>query len=113
MEQQQHYYYGTGRRKTSVARVRIYTEQGPIIVNGRTMEEMFGWPTWREHITEPFTILYDRAPDVDVVAIEYLTQAARLALMEEEEGPILAVAPETEAGVDDAEEDDTGDEVTD
>ena len=56
-------------------------------------------------ITEPFTILYERAPDVDVVAIEYLTQAARLALMEEEEGPILAVAPETEAGVDDAEED--------
>ncbi len=54
--EQQHYYYGTGRRKTSVARVRIYTEQGPIIVNGRPMEEMFGWPTWRELITEPFRI---------------------------------------------------------
>ena len=56
MEQQQHYYYGTGRRKTSVARVRVYMEQGPIIVNGMPMEEMFGWPTWREHITEPFRI---------------------------------------------------------
>ncbi len=57
-------------------------------------------------ITEPFTILYDREPDVEVVAIEYLTQAARLVLMEEEEGPILAVvAPETEVGVDDDEED--------
>ena len=51
-------------------------------------------------VTEPFTILYDRAPEVDVVAIEYLTQAARLALMEEEEGAAVEEAPEGEvAGV--------------
>ena len=35
-----HYYYGTGRRKTSVARVRLYMERGPIVVNGKPMEEM-------------------------------------------------------------------------
>ena len=53
---QQRYYYGTGKRKTSVARVRLYNEQGPIIVNGKTMEEGFNWPTWRETITEPFRV---------------------------------------------------------
>ena len=51
-------------------------------------------------VTEPFTILYDRRPDADVVAIEYLTQAARLALLEEEEGAAVDAAPEGElAGV--------------
>ena len=34
----QHYYYGTGRRKSSVARVRVYMENGPIIVNGKPVE---------------------------------------------------------------------------
>ena len=53
---QQRYYYGTGRRKTAVARVRLYNEQGPIIVNGKTMEEAFNWATWRETITEPFRV---------------------------------------------------------
>lgn len=53
---QQRYYYGTGKRKTSVARVRLYNEQGPIIVNGKTMEEAFNWASWRETITEPFRV---------------------------------------------------------
>ncbi len=51
---QQHYYYGTGRRKTSVARVRLYMERGPIVVNGKPMEEMFGWQSWQDLITAPF-----------------------------------------------------------
>ena len=54
--EQQHYYYGTGRRKTAVARVRIFMERGPIIVNGKPMEDIFGWPTWQELITEPFRV---------------------------------------------------------
>ena len=48
------YYYGTGRRKTSVARVRLYIEDGPIIINGKSMEEAFGWHPWRGIIMEPF-----------------------------------------------------------
>jgi small subunit ribosomal protein S9 len=53
---QQHYYYGTGKRKTAVARVRLYSERGPIIVNGKPMEEAFNWSTWQETITEPFRV---------------------------------------------------------
>ena len=36
------YFYGTGRRKTSVARVRLYPGTGEIVVNGRTAREYFG-----------------------------------------------------------------------
>ena len=56
MNQEQHYYYATGRRKTSVARVRLYMDKGPIIVNGRPMEEVFAWPSWQQWATEPFRV---------------------------------------------------------
>jgi len=36
-----HYYYGTGRRKTAVARVRLYPGDGALVVNGRPGEEYF------------------------------------------------------------------------
>ena len=35
-------YYGTGRRKTSVARVRLVPGKGDIIVNNQSLEEYFG-----------------------------------------------------------------------
>lgn len=53
---QEHYYYGTGRRKTSVARVRLYMERGPIVVNGKPLDEIFGWDSWRDIINEPFKV---------------------------------------------------------
>ena len=56
MTEEQHYYYGTGRRKTSVARVRLYMDSGPIIVNGTPMEEVFPWETWQQVVTEPFRV---------------------------------------------------------
>ena len=36
------YYYGTGKRKTSVARVRLYPGNGQITVNGKSANEYFG-----------------------------------------------------------------------
>ena len=53
---EEHYYYGTGRRKTSVARVRLYSGRGPIVVNGKPMDEVFGWESWRSLVTEPFQV---------------------------------------------------------
>ena len=51
----QEYYYGTGKRKTAIAKVRLYLDDGgPIIVNGKTMEEFFNWNPWQVEITEPF-----------------------------------------------------------
>jgi len=36
------FYWGTGRRKTAVARVRLIPGEGQMVVNGRTPEEHFG-----------------------------------------------------------------------
>jgi small subunit ribosomal protein S9 len=41
---QQHYFYGTGRRKTAVARVRLYPGTGAIVINGKPFEEVFTRP---------------------------------------------------------------------
>ncbi len=54
-ESQQQYYYGTGKRKSAIAKVRLYLDDGgQIIVNGKTMEEFFNWNPWQLEITEPF-----------------------------------------------------------
>ncbi len=53
---EQNYYYGTGRRKTSVARVRVYMENGPVIINGKPMEDVFNWNAWQDAIMEPLKI---------------------------------------------------------
>jgi len=40
----QQYYAGTGRRKTAVARVRLYPGAGSIVINGKAIEEIFSRP---------------------------------------------------------------------
>ncbi len=50
----EHYYHGTGRRKTSVARVRLYPGQGPITINDKPMEEVFTRVRLRSLILQPF-----------------------------------------------------------
>ncbi|HJX61149.1 MAG TPA: 30S ribosomal protein S9 [Dehalococcoidia bacterium] len=54
MEQQ--YYYGTGRRKTSVARVRLYAGTGAVVINGKPMDEFFVRPVHREAILRPLVV---------------------------------------------------------
>ena len=39
------YFYGTGRRKSSVARVRVYNGTGKIIINDREIDDYFGLET--------------------------------------------------------------------
>ena len=56
MNEQKNYYYGTGRRKTSIARVRVYMEPGPIVVNGKPVEEAFPWNSWQRLVTQPFEV---------------------------------------------------------
>ena len=56
-EANQTYYYGTGKRKTSIARVRLYPDTGgPILVNGKPMDEFFNWAPWQHTINEAFRI---------------------------------------------------------
>ena len=48
------YFYGTGRRKKSVARVRVYPGNGQITINGKDVDEYFGLETLKLIINQPF-----------------------------------------------------------
>ena len=50
------YFYGTGRRKKSVARVRLYQGTGSVIVNGRELDEYFGLETLKLIVRQPLTL---------------------------------------------------------
>ena len=47
-------FYGTGRRKTSAARVYLSRGTGKVSINGRTLEEFFGRETGRMIVQQPF-----------------------------------------------------------
>ena len=60
------YYYGTGRRKHSVARVRLYPGSGNITINDRQIDEYFGLDTLKLIVRQPLT-LTDTVEKLDVV----------------------------------------------
>ncbi len=49
-------YYGTGRRKKSVARVRLVPGTGDITVNERTLDEYFGLDTLKVIVRQPLVL---------------------------------------------------------
>ena len=50
------YFYGTGRRKHSVARVRLYAGTGNITVNGRDIDDYFGLDTLKLVVRQPMDL---------------------------------------------------------
>jgi len=56
MAERKHIIWTVGRRKTAVARVRLFTGAGSITVNERTLENYFPRDTARMRILEPFEI---------------------------------------------------------
>ena len=50
------YFYGTGRRKSSVARVRVYNGTGKITINGRDIDDYFGLETLKLIVRQPLNL---------------------------------------------------------
>ena len=50
------YFYGTGRRKHSVARVRVYNGTGKITINGRDIDDYFGLETLKLLVNAPLVL---------------------------------------------------------
>ena len=50
------YFYGTGRRKNSVARVRVYTGTGKITINDRDIDDYFGRETLKLIVRQPLAV---------------------------------------------------------
>ncbi|MCD8212284.1 MAG: 30S ribosomal protein S9 [Oscillospiraceae bacterium] len=62
------YYYGTGRRKSSVARVRLFEGgTGSITINGRSIDDYFGLETLKMIVRQPLNTT-DMTERVDIVA---------------------------------------------
>ena len=60
------YFYGTGRRQSSVARVRVYAGTGKIIINDREIDDYFGLETLKLIVRQPLT-LTDTAEKFDII----------------------------------------------
>ena len=55
-ESKKAYFYGTGRRKHSVSRVRVYPGTGVITINGRDIDDYFGLDTLKTIVRQPFAV---------------------------------------------------------
>ena len=60
------FFYGTGRRKKSVARVRVYHGEGKITINDRDIDDYFGLDTLKLIVRQPLA-LTQTAEKVDIV----------------------------------------------
>ena len=61
------YFYGTGRRKSSVARVRLYPGTGVVTINGRDIDDYFGLETLKLIVNQPLD-LTNNVGKFDIVA---------------------------------------------
>ena len=65
-ESKKKYFYGTGRRKSSVARVRLFENgTGAITINGRDIDEYFGLDTLKLIVRQPL-VTTDLVGKVDI-----------------------------------------------
>ena len=53
---EQHYYHGTGKRKTAIAQVRLYPGGKYFTVNDKPLEDVFPLEFWRSVIREPLQV---------------------------------------------------------
>ena len=60
------YFYGTGRRKSSVARVRVYQGSGKVTINERDIDDYFGLETLKLIVRQPLAIT-DNTGKFDIV----------------------------------------------
>ena len=66
-KKEQQVFNGTGRRKSSTARVRIMSGKGNITVNGKSLDEYFGEETLKVIVRQPLTVT-DTLDKYDVIA---------------------------------------------
>ncbi|MBL8397202.1 MAG: 30S ribosomal protein S9 [Candidatus Accumulibacter sp.] len=60
------YYYGTGRRKSAVARVFLRRGNGKFIVNGKSVDEFFSRVTGRMIVRQPLNLI-EQSSDFDIL----------------------------------------------
>lgn len=74
------YFYGTGRRKHSVARVRVYNGTGKMTINGRDINDYFGLETLKLLANSPLVLTENEASSTLSSTSSAVAVQARLAL---------------------------------
>ena len=64
---EQRYSYGTGKRKCAIAQVRLFSGNGSVIINGKTLEEVHPSVVLRNRVLEPLRVT-DNLKKFNVVA---------------------------------------------
>ena len=67
MTTDQRYFYGLGRRKTAIARVRLYPGNGTVVINGRAFEDVLPRESLRDEVMQPL-IATDNAKSFNIQA---------------------------------------------
>ena len=67
MEEQARYFYGTGRRKSAIARVRLYPGEGSITVNSKPFERTYGKENLKRTVLQPL-VATENLGKYDIVA---------------------------------------------
>ena len=67
MDKESRYFYGTGRRKTAIARVRLYPGSGTITVNSKPFEKTYGTDSLRRIALQPMVVT-ETVDKYDIVA---------------------------------------------
>ncbi len=86
MSEQAYYYQGTGRRKTAVARVKLFPGSGEFLINGRTLDDYFGpRDLWMKQLQQPLALTenlttYDVFIKVRGGGVSGQVEAARLGI---------------------------------
>ena len=63
------YFYGTGKRKSAIARVRLYPGgNGAVVVNGKPLDVALPWIDWRKRAISPFAVTEGMDGRFNVVA---------------------------------------------
>jgi small subunit ribosomal protein S9 len=67
MTTDQRYFYGLGRRKTAIARVRLYPGNGTVVINGRSFEDVLPRESLRDEVMQPL-VATDSAKSFNIQA---------------------------------------------
>jgi small subunit ribosomal protein S9 len=67
MTTDQRYFYGRGRRKSAVARVRLYPGNGTVVINGRPFEDVLPRESLRDEVMQPL-VATDSAKSFNIQA---------------------------------------------
>ncbi len=80
MYNKESYFYGTGRRKSSVARVRLYQGTGKVTINDRDIDDYFGLETLKLIVRQPLNLTKQKVNSTSFAVLQVVALQAKLVI---------------------------------